>query len=73
MQRKVIISTMMKMTMNITMVFLQHSPKVDECLGRLDGVSVRMLESVFMALGDSVRAGLRGAAAVPPGLSDWRC
>ena len=64
---------MTKMPMNITMAFLQHSLRVDECPGRLDGVSGGMLESVFRALGDSVRAGLCGAAAVPPGLSDWWC
>ena len=60
------------MAMNITRVLLQHSPNPDERPLRLDGMSGAMPESVFMAPGDSVRAGLRGAATMPP-RSVWRC
>ena len=72
MQRKTNINTMIKMAMNITRVLLQHSPSPDERPLRLDRVSGGMSESVFMAPGDSVRAGLRGAATMPP-RSVWRC
>ena len=72
MRRKTIISTMIKMAMNITRVLLQHSPSPDERPLRLDGMSGAMPESVFMAPGDSVRAGSRGAATMPP-KSVWRC
>ena len=71
MRRKTIISTMIKMAMNITRVLLQHSPSPDEGPLRLDGMSGAMPESVFMAPGDSVRADLSGAAAMPLKLV-WR-
>ena len=66
MRRKTIISTMIKMAMNITRVLLQHSPSPDEGPLRLGRMSGAMPECVFMAPGDSVRADLSGAAAMPP-------
>ena len=49
--------------MNITRVLLQHSPSPDERPLRLGGMSGGMLESEFMAPGDSVRAWCRYYAA----------
>ena len=72
MRRKTIINTMIQMALNITRVLLQHSPSPDERPLWLDGVLGGMPKSVFMTPGDSVRAGLHGAATMPP-RSVWRC